>query len=62
MEAKRLGVKTICLTAKDGGTIKSLVDLCIIAPTDRTDRAQELHLNIQHSICELIDDEVAGAP
>lgn len=60
-EAKRLSVKTICLTARDGGTIKSLVDLCIIAPTDRTDRAQELHLNIQHSICELIDDEVAGA-
>jgi D-sedoheptulose 7-phosphate isomerase len=59
-EARRLGVKSVCLAAKDGGTIKSLVDLCIIVPVDRTDRAQEIHLNIQHAICELIDDEVAG--
>jgi D-sedoheptulose 7-phosphate isomerase len=58
--AKELGVKTVALTAKDGGRIKDLVDLCIIVPTDRTDRAQELHLNIQHAICEVIDDEVAS--
>ena len=58
--AKKLGVTTICLTARDGGTIKPMVDLCIVVPVDRTDRAQELHLNIQHTICEMIDDEVAA--
>ena len=58
--AKKLGVTTICLTARDGGKIKPMVDLCIVVPVDRTDRAQELHLNIQHTICEMIDDEVAG--
>ena len=58
--AKALGVTTICLTARDGGKIKPMVDLCIVVPVDRTDRAQELHLNIQHTICEMIDDEVAA--
>ena len=58
--AKKLGLTTICLTARDGGKIKPMVDLCIVVPVDRTDRAQELHLNIQHTICEMIDDEVAG--
>ena len=54
-----MGIKTIALTARDGGKIKPMVDLCIVVPTDRTDRAQELHLNIQHAICDLIDAEAA---
>jgi D-sedoheptulose 7-phosphate isomerase len=27
----------------------------IIVPTDRSDRAQELHLCIQHVICEMVE-------
>ena len=56
--ARAAGMRTVCLTARDGGTIRAMVDLCLIVPTDRTDRAQELHLNIQHAICEMVDDEV----
>jgi D-sedoheptulose 7-phosphate isomerase len=58
--AKRLGVKTLVLTAKDGGRIRAMADLCLVVPTDRTDRAQELHLAIQHAICDVIDAEIAG--
>ena len=57
--ARAMGIKSIALTARDGGKIKPMVDLCIMVPTDRTDRAQELHLNIQHAICDLIDAEAA---
>ena len=57
--AKALGMRTLALTAKDGGRIKGMADLTIIVPTDRTDRAQELHLNIQHAICDVIDAEAA---
>lgn len=57
--ARRMGINTVCLTARDGGAIRELVDLCIVVPTDRTDRAQELHLNIQHAICDLVDAEIA---
>jgi len=57
--ARKKGVATLALSAKGGGALAAIVDHCIVVPTDRTDRAQEIQLNIQHSICEMIDDEVA---
>jgi D-sedoheptulose 7-phosphate isomerase len=58
--AKEKGVATLALSAKGGGALATIVDHCIVVPTDRTDRAQEIQLSIQHSICEMIDDEIAG--
>ena len=58
--AKKKGVATLALSARGGGKITSVVDLCIVMPTDRTDRAQEIHLAIEHAICEAIDDEVSA--
>jgi D-sedoheptulose 7-phosphate isomerase len=46
------GVETLALSAKGGGALAVLVDHCIVVPTDRTDRAQEIQLCIQHYICE----------
>jgi len=57
--AKGMGLKTVALTAKDGGKVKGMADVTIIVPTTRTDRAQELHLAIQHAICDAVDAEVA---
>jgi D-sedoheptulose 7-phosphate isomerase len=57
--ARALGITTVALTAKDGGLIKTAADLTIIVPTSRTDRAQELHLAIQHAICDAVDEEAA---
>lgn len=57
--AKALGMTTVALTAKDGGKVKGMADVTIIVPTQRTDRAQELHLAIQHAICDAVDAEVA---
>jgi len=57
--ARALGLRTLALTARDGGALRAVVDHCIIVPTDRTDRAQELHLAIQHAICDVIDDEAS---
>jgi D-sedoheptulose 7-phosphate isomerase len=59
--ARSLGLRSLALTAKDGGRIAGAADLTLIVPTDRTDRAQELHLAIQHAICDAVDAEVAGA-
>lgn len=56
--ARGLGLKTVALTAKDGGKVKGMADVTIIVPTTRTDRAQELHLAIQHAICDAVDAEV----
>ena len=58
--ARRLGIRTVVLTSKDGGKIRAMADLCLVVPTTRTDRAQEIHLAIQHGICDVIDAEAAG--
>lgn len=53
--ARSRGARVLALLAKGGGPLRALADLAIVVPTDRTDRAQELHLCIQHAICELVD-------
>jgi D-sedoheptulose 7-phosphate isomerase len=55
--AEAKGVETLALSAKGGGPLAVLVDHCIVIPTDRTDRAQEIQLCIQHYICEQAERE-----
>ena len=54
--AKRL--KVLSFAARDGGALKALSDHIVIVPTDRTDRAQEVHLCMEHAICEAIEREL----
>lgn len=53
--ARAKGVAVLALSARDGGKLKGLATHNVIVPTDRTDRAQELHLCIQHVICDLVE-------
>jgi D-sedoheptulose 7-phosphate isomerase len=53
--AKTRGVDVLAFSARDGGALKSLATHSVIIPTTRTDRAQELHLCIEHIICDMID-------
>jgi D-sedoheptulose 7-phosphate isomerase len=53
--ARAKGIPVLALSAKDGGALKERADLCIVVPTTRTDRAQEIHLCIQHAICDAIE-------
>lgn len=55
--ARAKGAKVLVLSARDGGSLRTLADVAIIVPTDRTDRAQEIHLAIQHVICELAESD-----
>ena len=48
-------VESLALTANDGGVVKSFATHTIIVPTTRTDRAQEIHLCIQHAICDAVE-------
>ena len=56
--AREKGIPVLSLLAKDGGKLAPLSDLALVVPTDRTDRAQELHLCIQHMICESVDGDL----
>ena len=49
--ARAIGVNVVALTGKDGGKMKSLSDVCIIAPECETYKIQEYHLQIYHYIC-----------
>jgi D-sedoheptulose 7-phosphate isomerase len=56
--ARGRGVKVLAFSARDGGALKALADVSVIIPTDRTDRAQELHLCVEHLICDLVEREL----
>ena len=51
--AKRKGAKVVAFSSRDGGTLRDVATHSVIVPTDRTDRAQEIHLCIEHAICEM---------
>ena len=56
--AKAKHVAVLAMSARDGGKLKALATHSVIVPTDRTDRAQELQLCIQHIICDLVEREL----
>jgi D-sedoheptulose 7-phosphate isomerase len=53
--ARARGLATIGLTGGDGGTLASLVDICLTVPSDSTPRIQEGHTVIVHVLCELAE-------
>jgi D-sedoheptulose 7-phosphate isomerase len=56
--ARNKGVRVLAFSARDGGELRALSDHCVIIPTSRTDRAQELHLCIEHLICDYVEREL----
>jgi len=56
--ARAKGLRVLSFSARDGGALKVLSDHTIVIPTPRTDRAQELHMCIEHLICELVEREL----
>ena len=54
--AKAKGATTIGLTGKDGGDMKDLFDIVIIAPETETYRIQELHVPLYHALCLEVED------
>ncbi len=59
-KAKQLGIYTIGFMGRDGGQMKSLVDLAIVIPSQKTSRIQESHIMIGHILCERVDEALAS--
>lgn len=55
--AKAKGLKTIALTGKDGGKIKSMATVSIVVPENETFKIQELHLPIYHCLCLMLEND-----
>lgn len=58
--ARAKGVAVLSLSARDGGALRALSDLALVIPSDRTDRAQEIHLCVQHLICEVVEEALTA--
>lgn len=54
--AKALGMKTIGLTGKDGGQLKTAAGVTIVVPETETFKIQELHLPIYHALCLMLEE------
>jgi D-sedoheptulose 7-phosphate isomerase len=53
--AGAVGMKVIALTGKNGGKLKELSDVCVIAPEYDTFKIQEYHLPIYHYLCAAVE-------
>lgn len=56
--AKTRGLLTVGLSGGDGGRLRDLCDVCVIVPSARTARIQEIHLLIGHTLCGLVDERL----
>jgi D-sedoheptulose 7-phosphate isomerase len=52
------GIAVLAFSARDGGALRALADHSVVVPTERTDRAQELHLCIEHIICDIVEQSL----
>lgn len=58
VKAKEMGLATIGLTGDSGGEVGKIADLLIDVPSSSTPRIQEMHLLIEHTICEMIENMI----
>ncbi len=60
--ARDIGMKTIALTGKDGGTLgaRPSVDMHLNIPHTSTARIQEMHITCLHILCSLVDETMFG--
>ncbi|MCM8780360.1 MAG: D-sedoheptulose 7-phosphate isomerase [Candidatus Omnitrophica bacterium] len=57
-QAKKMGIKTVVMTGKDGVELAKLADISILIPSSITARIQEAHIIIGHIICELVEQNL----
>jgi D-sedoheptulose 7-phosphate isomerase len=53
--ARKMKIKALALSGKNGGEMSRLSDFSIIIPSFETQRIQEVHMLIGHIICDLIE-------
>lgn len=58
--AQEMGLKTVTLTGGSGGKLKEMSDLAINVPTKETPHIQEVHIWVEHLVCQLVDEVMFG--
>jgi D-sedoheptulose 7-phosphate isomerase len=60
--ARELGLVTVGLTGATGGTMRSLCDICLSAPSDETPLIQQVHIVAFHAVCGLVESAMFEDP
>ena len=50
-----IGTVNVALTGRGGGKLAGLADLVLRVPSDDTPRIQEMHLLIDHCLCQIVE-------
>jgi len=58
--ARARGVAVVAFLGRGGGQLKDLADLSLVVPSDDTARIQEIHLAVEHLICEMVEESLTG--
>lgn len=56
--ANQRNISCIGILGKSGGKLLDYSDIAIVVPSDNTQRIQEVHLNVVHAICELVENQL----
>lgn len=59
-EARRRGLITIGLLGRDGGHLRSLVDMAFVVPSSDTQRIQEVHITVGHILCAALEQRLVA--
>lgn len=58
--ARDLGLVTVALTGAGGGKLAGLVDICVRVPSEDTPRVQEMCMLLGHTLCEIVERDLAA--
>jgi D-sedoheptulose 7-phosphate isomerase len=56
--ARDMGVVTVGFTGAAGGTMRTLCDLVLAAPSDETALIQQVHITAAHAICGMVERDL----
>jgi len=55
------GMKTVALTGEGGGRLAEMADFLFAVPSKKTPSIQEVHIWLEHLLCQLVDEVLFGA-
>jgi len=57
---REMKIPSIVFTGNDGGEVRNWCDVCVMAPGEYTSQVQEVHLVLEHTLCECVEAELFG--
>lgn len=58
LHAREMKIKTVALLGRNGGKLKEMADLAIVIPAETSDRIQEMHIKLIHTVIETVERQL----